>query len=80
MTGLVNVNVTTVWRENIGWVSALGVAGESVRGLFGWTNPLQSMIVNRSGQGLRIGASDCYDQIFNPRDVYGDLMFSGQKS
>ena len=57
----------------------MGSAGENVRGLLGWTNPLQSMIVNRSERGLRTGETDRYDQIFTERDIYGDLMFSGQK-
>jgi SAM-dependent methyltransferase len=78
--GLVHVDVTTVWRENAVWVNALGSAGENVRGLFGWTNPLQSIIVNRSERGLRTGEADRYDLMFNERDIYGDLMFSGRKS
>lgn len=79
-TGLADVTCTTVWREHAVVARALGSVGENVRGLLGWMNPLVSMLVNRSGQGICSGGTDRYGQVSTERDIYGDLMFSGTKA
>ena len=71
---------TTGWREHAGLGRAVGRLGENVRGLLGWMNPVVSMIVNRSGPGIRSGGASHYGPTFADGDVYGDLLFSGRKA
>jgi SAM-dependent methyltransferase len=77
--GLSHVTCTSVWRENVAAIRLLGAAGEQVRGLLGWANPLVSILVNRSDSEFRTGNDDRYGTMFSERDIYGDLMFSGRK-
>jgi hypothetical protein len=53
--------------------------GENVRGALGFMNPLLSIAVNHSRQGMDSGLAGDYGEFHTPRDVYADLILTGQK-
>jgi SAM-dependent methyltransferase len=77
--GLKNVNLTTVQRSNQWLGRSFGTLGENVRGMLGFVNPLLSAAINRSSSGLTEPARANYGEVHSARDVYGDVILTGQK-
>ena len=76
---LTNVNLTTVQRSNQWLGRSFGALGENLRGVLGFVNPLLSVAINRSSNGLTELARANYGQVHSARDVYGDVILTGQK-
>jgi hypothetical protein len=71
--------VTTVSRSNQ-WLSrGFGALGENARGALGFMNPLLSVLMNRSSQGISGSFQGNYGEFHAARDVYGDLILTGRK-
>jgi SAM-dependent methyltransferase len=76
---LEQVNLITVRRQNRWMSRTFGLLGENVRGVLGFINPLLSMAVNRSRQGMNSALAGDYGEFHTARDVYGDLIMTGRK-
>src|SRR5579859_6629484 len=79
LSGVNDVQVTTVQRTRP-WISrAFGGLGENVRGLFGALNPILSAMGNRSVEGVRPFHTR-YGEFHSAKDIYGDLILTARKS
>jgi SAM-dependent methyltransferase len=79
LSGVNDVQVTTVQRTRP-WISrAFGGLGENVRGLFGALNPILSAMGNRSVEGVQ-PFQTCYRELHSAKDIYGDLILTARKS
>lgn len=76
---LEQVNLITVLRQNRWIPRSFGLLGENVRGALGFMNPLLSLAINRSRQGMNSGFAGDYGEFHTARDVYGDLIMTGRK-
>jgi SAM-dependent methyltransferase len=76
---LEHVNLITVSRQSRWMSRAFGLLGENVRGALGFMNPLLSLAINRSRQGMNSGLAGDYGEFHTARDVYGDLIMTGRK-
>jgi SAM-dependent methyltransferase len=76
---LEQVNLIAVGRQNRWILRTFGLLGENVRGALGFINPLLSVAVNRSRQGMNSGLAGDYGEFHTARDVYGDLIMTGRK-
>jgi len=52
---------------------------ENLRGVLGFVNPLLSVAVNRSREGMSSGLAGDYGEFHSASDVYGDLILTGLK-
>jgi SAM-dependent methyltransferase len=78
--GMNQVTLVTVERRHA-WLSrAFGSLGENIRGVLGFMNPLLSVAINRSSQGIDELHNVNYGQFHSSRDVYGDLILTAQKN
>jgi len=73
------VNLTTVSRQNQWMSRSFGKLSENLRGVLGFMNPLLSIAVNRSHQGMSSGLAGAYGEFHSASDVYGDLILTGHK-
>ena len=78
-TGLSAITLTTVSRRNQWLARVFGAMGESARGALGFMNPLLSLAINRSSNGVEGSLKGKYGQFHAAHDVYGDLIMTGQK-
>lgn|ERR1700686_5005016 len=76
---LKQVTLTTVSRRNQWLGRAFGLLGENVRGALGFVNPLLSVAINCSSQGISHPSKVNYGEVHRARDVYADLILTGQK-
>lgn len=75
---LEDINVLTVSRKNQWLLRSFASLGET-GALLGMINPLLSAAVNRSCRGMKSSLVSNYGELHTSRDVYGDLIVSGQK-
>jgi SAM-dependent methyltransferase len=76
---LKDINLITVQRSNQWLGRSFGTVGESVRGMLGCMNPLLSVAINRSHQGMNSRLAGNYGEFHSASDVYGDIILTGQK-
>jgi SAM-dependent methyltransferase len=74
-----NISLTTVSRRNQWLARSFGSLGENARGALGFMNPFLSMAINRSSNGIAGPLKGNYGQYHTAKDVYGDLILTGQK-
>lgn len=77
--GLNQITLTTVARRNQWLARAFGSLGESARGAVGFVNPLLSVAINRSSNGVENSFKGSYGDFHSASDVYGDLILTGLK-
>ena len=77
--GLEQITLTTVSRRNQWLARIFGSLGESARGVLGFVNPLLSLAINRSSNGVDGSFKGKYEQFHSARDVYGDLILTALK-
>jgi SAM-dependent methyltransferase len=77
--GLDQITLITVSRRNQWLARVFGLIGESARGVLGFMNPLLSILINRSSNGVESAFKGRYGQFHAAHDVYGDLILTGQK-
>ncbi|HWF05414.1 MAG TPA: class I SAM-dependent methyltransferase [Candidatus Angelobacter sp.] len=73
------ITLTAVARRNQWLVRAFGSLGESARGAVGFVNPLLSVAINRSSNGVENSFKGSYGDLHSASDVYGDLILTGHK-
>jgi len=77
--GLEQIKLVVVARRNQ-WLSrGFGKLGENARGALGFLNPLFSVLINHSNEGMNGSVKGSYGPFHTACDVYGDLIFTGRK-
>ena len=76
---LKGIVLTRVSRKNQWIARGFGSLGENFRGALGFMNPLLSIAINRSNNGMEGTIRGSYGQFHRATDVYGDLILTGQK-
>jgi ubiquinone/menaquinone biosynthesis C-methylase UbiE len=71
--------LVSIFRQHSSLTRRYSAMSENLRGLLGFLTPLVSRAVNRHQVGS-IASQPChYGKVFTSRDVYGDVIFCGQK-
>jgi ubiquinone/menaquinone biosynthesis C-methylase UbiE len=78
-SNLNEITLTAVARKNQWLARAFGSLGESARGAVGFVNPLLSVAINRSSNGVENSFKGSYGDLHSASDVYGDLILTGHK-